>query len=284
MGHENDLTAAATWENVGLYTGLIVAVQETGKIFVLKDKDGYTSKSNWIPAGSNATYSIVVLPTHEVTNEVGETIESNISKRYQLVRYEGETSTAVGDSIDIPRDLVVSKGEVKTIDDVPTIVLTLNNGDVLKIPASDLVEYITVDDESTPYITIDDDNQLKINIDKFALSSDIKKSAAELPIGVSITVTSEVTDSVGNNVIEAEFAAETPVIQVIEYMLDSIGVLKDGLSMATQGGITAIAPANGETVISVTGTGNERRLSMKISEASGNILEKREDGLYATMT
>ena len=261
-----------------------MAVQESGKIFVLKDKDGYTSKSNWIPAGSNATYEIKSLPTQEVTNEVGEVIDTGVAKRYQLVRYEGEASIAVGDVIDIPKDLVVSKGEIQLIDGVPNIVLTLNNGEVLKIPASDLVEYITVSDESTPYITIDGNNQLKINIDKFALSKDISKSAADLPIGVQIVVTTEVTDSVGNNVVEAEFAADTPVVHVIEHILDNIAVLKAGLSSATQGGITAIAPAEGDKVISVTGSGNERRLAVKISKVTGNMIDVQDDGLYAAMS
>ena len=51
--YESDLTLEDTWNGVGLYKGLTVSVQESGSLYVLMDRDNYTSLSNWKKHGSD---------------------------------------------------------------------------------------------------------------------------------------------------------------------------------------------------------------------------------------
>lgn len=51
--YESDLTLEDTWNGVGLYNGLTVSVQKSGSLYVLMDRDNYTSLSNWKKQGSD---------------------------------------------------------------------------------------------------------------------------------------------------------------------------------------------------------------------------------------
>ena len=56
-----DLYSADTWNGVGLYNGLVVAVQSTGALFVLKNRDNYTDQSSWVAVGGDVSADLTSL-------------------------------------------------------------------------------------------------------------------------------------------------------------------------------------------------------------------------------
>lgn len=89
------------------------------------------------------------------------------SATYQLTK----DGTAVGAKIDIPKDMVVSKGEVITYENAGAwgnagtyIVLTLANAtnDTLYIPANGLIEYVTSGSTADSQVIIDIDSNHKV--------------------------------------------------------------------------------------------------------------------------
>jgi hypothetical protein len=62
-----DLYSADTWNGVGLYNGLVVAVQSTGALFVLKNRDNYTDQSSWVAVGGDVSADLTSL-TDRVDN------------------------------------------------------------------------------------------------------------------------------------------------------------------------------------------------------------------------
>lgn len=57
----SDLYLVDTWEGVGLYNGLVVAIQSTGALFVLKDRDNYTDAASWVAVGGDVTADLSAL-------------------------------------------------------------------------------------------------------------------------------------------------------------------------------------------------------------------------------
>lgn len=56
-----DLYSADTWDGVGLYNGLVVAIQSTGALFVLKDRDNYTNQASWVAVGGDVSADLSAL-------------------------------------------------------------------------------------------------------------------------------------------------------------------------------------------------------------------------------
>lgn len=56
-----DLYSADTWNGVGLYNGLVVAIQSTGALFVLKDRDNYTNQASWVAVGGDVSADLSTL-------------------------------------------------------------------------------------------------------------------------------------------------------------------------------------------------------------------------------
>lgn len=161
----SDLTTEETWNGVGLYNGLVVAVTESSTLYVLKNRDDVTNSESWVAVGGDVSADLAEL-TADVEelktskqdkiiagngidlNADGKTVSIKIDpagsglevgpdglkavipeaaeytiaaadspaegylKSYEL-RKNGEK---VGVSIDIPKDLVVTKGEVKEVE------------------------------------------------------------------------------------------------------------------------------------------------------------------------
>lgn len=57
----SDLYLVDTWDGVGLYNGLVVAIQSTGALFVLKDRDNYTDAASWVAVGGDVSADLSAL-------------------------------------------------------------------------------------------------------------------------------------------------------------------------------------------------------------------------------
>lgn len=207
----SDLTTQETWNGVGLYNGLVVAVTESSTLYVLKNRDDVTNPESWIAVGGDVsadlgeiksdieslktnkqdkvvagngidisdgkTISIKIDPAGsglevgpdglkavipeaaEYTIAAADSPSEGYLKSYEL-RKNGEK---VGVSIDIPKDLVVTKGEVKTVEEenVPYdgaivgdlyLELTIANQPTpVYIPVKSLTDVYT----GSTYITVD---------------------------------------------------------------------------------------------------------------------------------
>lgn len=229
----SDLTTQETWNGVGLYNGLVVAVTESSTLYVLKNRDDVTNPESWAAVGGDVSADLAEL-TADVEglktskqdkiiagngidlNADGKTISIKIDpagsglevgpdglkavipeaaeytiaaadsptegylKSYEL-RKNGEK---VGVSIDIPKDLVVTKGEVKEVEEenvpyegavVGDLYLELsiaNQGTPVYIPVKSLTDVYT----GGTYISVDagvisvkyDDLKNQINTDLVA--------------------------------------------------------------------------------------------------------------------
>lgn len=192
-----ELLSKETWPYDGdtayIYNGLIVAVVEEQALYMLIDKDNYSAEdySAWkcLEAEKPEVVEIIDNLTSTDTNKALsanqgkvlkdaidnisysikklDTAEGDNSSSYQLI---GKDGTVFGDTINIPKDLVVSSGSVKVVETDGTpyaeakigdlyIQLDLaNSGDSLYIPANKLVDEYTAGD----YITITD-RQISVN-------------------------------------------------------------------------------------------------------------------------
>lgn len=161
----SDLTTQETWNGVGLYNGLVVAVTESSTLYVLKNRDDVTNPESWVAVGGDVsadlaeltadveglktskqdkiiagngidlnadgkTVSIKIDPTGsglevgpdglkavipeaaEYTIATAESPAEGYLKSYELRK----NGAKVGVSIDIPKDLVVTRGEVKEVE------------------------------------------------------------------------------------------------------------------------------------------------------------------------
>ena len=161
----SDLTTQETWNGVGLYNGLVVAVTESSTLYVLKNRDDVTNPESWIAVGGDVSADLAEL-TADVEelktskqdkiiagngidlNADGKTVSIKIdpagsglevgpdglkvvipeAAEYTIAAADSPTEgylksyelrkngAKVGVSIDIPKDLVVTKGEVKEVE------------------------------------------------------------------------------------------------------------------------------------------------------------------------
>ena len=82
--------------------------------------------------------------------------------------------------ISIAKDLVVQHGEIKEIDGVKNLQLTLTNGDVVSIPVNQLVDVYTAGD----YITIGTDNKISVNKDSLLAGLATDENLGKLEVRV----------------------------------------------------------------------------------------------------
>ena len=98
----------------------------------------------------------------------------DILKKYVFSQNGAEIGT-----INLAKDLVVSGGEIKEIDGVKYLSLTIANQDApVNIPVTDLVDVYT----GSTYISISDDNQISVNFDALdsALAADTASVGAAI--------------------------------------------------------------------------------------------------------
>lgn len=161
----SDLTTEETWNGVGLYNGLVVAVTESSTLYVLKNRDDVTNSESWVAVGGDISADLAEL-TADVEglktskqdkiiagngidlNADGKTVSIKIdpagsglevgpdglkavipeAAEYTIAAAESPTEgylksyelrkngAKVGVSIDIPKDLVVTNGQVKEVE------------------------------------------------------------------------------------------------------------------------------------------------------------------------
>lgn len=227
----------------------MVAVQATGQLFVLKDRDNATSASSWVAVGGdvsadlnelsqtvntlsatvegieNTTYALETVAVG--TNEVGEPLYAKVYsfvKRYTDA--DGIHEVNLGE-INIPKDMVVESGTVVVGDDgKQDIVLTLANGaGDIKIDAENLVDVYTVAADSTKYITISN-NEFSFNAE--ALRTEFGIS------GLEAAISSAVSDIATNSSAIYEVIATQEVMAAdISANASEIVSLKDAIASIT---------------------------------------------------
>lgn len=134
--------------------------------------------------------AVTVPAATDYTVEVEEqsTPETGYAKTY-VIKQE---ATDLNAKINIPKDLVVSKGEIVTSNGSTSgtfIKLTLNNDDVLYIDVADLVDTVTANNEagSIVTVTVTDGTKIGASIAKKAVTSEYLADAvnADIAKGVS---------------------------------------------------------------------------------------------------
>ena len=192
------------------------------------------------------------------TPTLSETEKENIAKRYVFTQNGNEIGT-----IDIPLDLVVSKGEVKTNPDAEHtgtfIILTLTNGDVLYIDVKGLVDIYTAVDTDEIDMTVSD---YKIS----AVLKDGSIAKARLDAGVQA--------SLG----KADTAIQKDAMD--SAISTAIGALDSSVAAATAKGEGSTVAADGATVGVLSGatitdgklTGGDSILLVPVTEDEINEL------------
>lgn len=302
----SDLTTQETWNGVGLYNGLVVAVTESSTLYVLKNRDDVTNPESWVAVGGDVsadlgelksdveglktskqdkvaagngidisdgkTIAIKIDPTGsglevgpdglkavipeaaEYTIAAAESPTEGYLKSYELRK----NGAKVGVSIDIPKDLVVTRGEVKEVEtpddpysgaQVGDLYLELtiaNQPTPVYIPVKSLTDVYT----GSTYISVDagvisvkyDDLKGQINTDLVApISSKVtavegKVTALEATVGTAesglvkdvadleASLANKVDKVVGSSLISAEKLA------LIDTNASEIAGLKSSLS------------------------------------------------------
>lgn len=302
----SDLTTEETWNGVGLYNGLVVAVTESSTLYVLKNRDDVTNPESWVAVGGDVSADLgelksdveglktskqdkvvagngidisdgktiaikidpagsglevgpdglkaVIPEAAEYTIAAADSPAEGYLKSYEL-RKNGEK---VGVSIDIPKDLVVTKGKVKEVEtpddpysgaQVGDLYLELtiaNQGTPVYIPVKSLTDVYT----GSTYISVDagvisvkyNDLKNQINTDLVApISSKVtavegKVTALEAAVGTAesglvkdvadleASLANKVDKVVGSSLISAEKLA------LIDTNASEIAGLKSGLS------------------------------------------------------
>ena len=303
----SDLTTEETWNGVGLYNGLVVAVTESSTLYVLKNRDDVTNPESWVAVGGDVSADLAEL-TADVEglktskqdkiiagngidlNADGKTIAIKIDpagsglevgpdglkavipeaaeytiaaadspaegylKSYELRK----NGAKVGVSIDIPKDLVVTRGEVKEVEtpDDPYsgaqvgdlyLELTIANQETpVYIPVKSLTDVYT----GSTYISVDtgvisvkyDDLKGQINTDLVApISGKVttvegKVTALEATVGTAESgLVKDVTDlkaSLANKVdkVEGSSLITSEKLALIDTNASEIAGVKSSLS------------------------------------------------------
>ena len=92
----SDLTTQETWNGVGLYNGLIVAVTESSTLYVLKNRDDVTNPDSWVAVGGDVSADLA-----ELTADV-ESLKT--SKQDKIIAGNGIDLNADGKTVSIKLD------------------------------------------------------------------------------------------------------------------------------------------------------------------------------------
>ena len=331
----SDLTNEATWNGVGLYNGLVVAVTESSTLYVLKNRDDVTNPESWVAVGGDVSADLgelksdveglktskqdkvvagngidisdgktiaikidpagsglevgpdglkaVIPEAAEYTIAAADSPAEGYLKSYEL-RKNGEK---VGVSIDIPKDLVVTKGEVKEVEtpddpysgaQVGDLYLELtiaNQPTPVYIPVKSLTDVYT----GSTYISVDggvisvkyDDLKNQINTDLVApISSKVtavegKVTALESTVGgegsglvkdvadLEASLANKVDKVAGSSLISAEKLA------LIDTNASDIAGLKSGLSAK----LDNTATVNGQAFVEGACTINATQINIQ---------------------
>jgi hypothetical protein len=338
----SDLTTQETWNGVGLYNGLVVAVTESSTLYVLKNRDDVTNPESWVAVGGDVSADLgelksdveglktskqdkvvagngidisdgktiaikidpagsglevgpdglkaVIPEAAEYTIAAADSPAEGYLKSYEL-RKNGEK---VGVSIDIPKDLVVTKGEVKEVEtpddpysgaQVGDLYLELtiaNQGTPVYIPVKSLTDVYT----GSTYISVDagvisvkyDDLKNQINTDLVApVSSKVtavegKVTALEATVGTAESgLVKDVTDLKTNldqkvDKVEGSSLITSEKLALIDTNASEIAGLKSSLSAK----LDNTATVNGQAFVEGACTIDATQINIK-DKVGGNI-------------
>lgn len=332
----SDLTTQGTWNGVGLYNGLVVAVTESSTLYVLKNRDDVTNPESWVAVGGDVSADLAEL-TADVEglktskqdkiiagngidlNADGKTVSIKIdpsgsglevsenglkavipeAAEYTIAAAESPTEgylksyelrkngAKVGVSIDIPKDLVVTNGQVKEVEtpddpysgaQVGDLYLELtiaNQSTPVYIPVKSLTDVYT----GSTYISVDagvisvkyDDLKNQINTDLVApISSKVtavegKVTALEATVGTAesglvkdvadleASLANKVDKVVGSSLISAEKLA----------LIDTNASDIAGLKSSVTAKLDNTATVNGQAFVSGACTINATQINIQ---------------------
>lgn len=112
VGTLSDLTTQETWNGVGLYNGLVVAVTESSTLYVLKNRDDVTNPESWVAVDRDVSADLA-----ELTADI-EGLKT--SKQDKIIAGNGIDLNADGKTVSIKIDpsgssLEVSKNGLKAV-------------------------------------------------------------------------------------------------------------------------------------------------------------------------
>lgn len=300
-----ELLSKETWPYDGntayIYNGLIVAVVEEQALYMLIDKDNYSAEdySAWkcLEAEKPEVVEIIDNLTSTDTDKALsanqgkvlkdaidnisysikklDTAEGDNSSSYQLI---GKDGTVFGDTINIPKDLVVSSGSVKVVETDGTpyaeakvgdlyIQLDLaNSGGSLYIPANKLVDEYTAGD----YITITD-RQISVNYAN--LSAAIKTDLVDSVDGRVTALETTIGDSEKGLI--ADIATNAAAIKTNSDAIAALDQTVQGIDGEVAGNAAAISGVE-ERVVEVEKQFDEETegtLANKVANLSGKLDE-----------
>lgn len=96
VGTLSDLTTQETWNGIGLYNGLVVAVTESSTLYVLKNRDDVTNPESWVAVGGDVSDDLA-----ELTADV-EGLKT--SKQDKIIAGNGIDLNADGKTVSIKID------------------------------------------------------------------------------------------------------------------------------------------------------------------------------------
>lgn len=295
-----ELFVKDTWpydgETAYVYNGLVVAVTGEQALYMLIDKDNYTSESAWICLKAE-TPEVIEIIDNLTSEDADKALSANQGKvlkdaidaigfsikklavaegdavaSYQLVGKDG--ATVFGDTINIPKDLVVSSGTVKTateegvpyaeakIGDVYIELVLANSETPLYIPANKLVDEYTAGD----YISIID---RVVSVDYEAVKAQIKTDLVD-PVDNKVAAI-EVRLS-GENGLEKAVAANDAAIKQIETNVSTL--ITDVTNLDTRvGGVEQSVLANSNAVSSLNDKVAELEKALD-AEEEGSVVQQ----------
>lgn len=322
---KSELINKETWPSDGdtlyLYEGLIVAVADEGKVYMLTSVANALAAdySAWKEIGESTTIDIVNNLTSDRTDAAlsaaqGKALAASISAikvpGYNMVRLDEATAgysasyqlqkdgVGVGAVIDIPKDLVVSSGSVKEVTSANTpyegasvgdlyieLVLANTTSEPIYIPANSLVDTYTGSD----YISV---NGSVISLNYSSVLSQIKTDLGITDINLSELkaninkLTEDVTantTAISNLTTEISNKADKSDIQSLNTLIANIKV-KD-VDTSAIGGIALTLSDEGVLGINANITTSDITLSEAIGDnAKGASLQATLSNLNTKIT
>lgn len=249
VDHKSDLTSGSTFDGAH-YDGMIVAVVEDKKAYMLVDSNNITAETSWVCLGSNVEGGSI--DENQIKNLISaNSITSIVS---------GETVLASSGTFDIS-SLTTYFYDKATIDDKitnPTLFEIVNGNILPESGETNIIYLLNVDGGSGNIF----EEYIYVN-NKWESIGSIKTDIGDLILNTdTVTLSNKIT---GDTTYEAN--------TTLQYVLQDIS---DRVSNSVSEPINIIAT---NTISSLT-TDNGLELSVLISKESGNSISAKTDGLY----
>ena len=288
-GYADDAEAAAKGEATAVKTGV-----ENGTI---KAKDaehadaaGQVDKALTIKVGGKTkTYNGSAEVEADVDSAITAAVNAKHIPEYSIVKdatsdyaatyHLTKDGTNIGTAINIPKDMVVESGEVKTLEAGTGgaagtyIVLTLSNAtnDKLYINVGDLIEYVTSGSTANDAIVISIDDDHKVT----AAITDGKITKAKLETSVQTTLTNADTAYGWGNHASQGYLKSGDIANKVDKVS---GTQNNFVAFGANGAIKDSGKKAGDFATSAQGTKADNALPANGWETYGTTLERVDSG------